>query len=499
MRRVTRALGLAAALLVVNGSTGPARAQEAAGSTPVTQPIINGTTTNASDFPSVVPLSLAGEGLCTGTLIAPTFVLTAAHCFFDENNHRAVGDTDVSIVALNNTYTSAHVYIHPTYVSRSEACINNETDAAVVELSQPVNGVVPATMYRSAVPVGAELTLVGYGLEGSGEFGQEDDFPSAGKVNFGTTYADSVGPSYIEWIFRRNRPGSNTASGDSGGPAFYNDGTQTFLAGITCGGTGNAEFGTESFDTRVDVMASWVDSVAGTSAEPTPPAFIGPFAFSGSVGQSFSKQITVSGTSPITITTGALPAGLTFNGSTVSGTPTAAGVFDVTFSAENSEGTTQASVKFSIVNYVPIVDIRRVSLQFDHTPAARDFLFVNGTVAVGNSFRPKGKRVRIQIAQLIRSFRLSALGQGLTGADSFSLSGRITAGHFAKSPVRFRFRLQSTRLFETLATLGFPDTDHAAIDQVINLPISVKINGQENQETVPLTFKRSDFRWHYAE
>ncbi len=60
----------------------------------------------------------------------------------------------------------------------------------------------------------------------------------------------------------------------------------------------------------------------------------------GAVGVPFTYLITASGATPITFTTGALPAGLTFDGTaTISGTPTATGPTTVSLGASNVIGT----------------------------------------------------------------------------------------------------------------------------------------------------------------
>jgi len=77
------------------------------------------------------------------------------------------------------------------------------------------------------------------------------------------------------WNFD-NHQESNTAPGDSGGPAFVTVDGVRYVAGVTSGGEGRVHsLGDVSFDTRVDVFASWIDSIVGNAApapnsSPTP-------------------------------------------------------------------------------------------------------------------------------------------------------------------------------------------------------------------------------------
>jgi LruC domain-containing protein len=69
-----------------------------------------------------------------------------------------------------------------------------------------------------------------------------------------------------------------------------------------------------------------------------PPVITSALTASGTTTSQFTYNITASGTSPITYNATGLPAGLFFSGSTISGTPTNAGVSNITLTATNSFG-----------------------------------------------------------------------------------------------------------------------------------------------------------------
>ena len=215
--------------------------------------IVNGQST--SDFAAV---GIVNNG-CTGTLIAPNAVLTAGHCIED------MSATSGTFEVGGKTYATANMIAHPNY--NGEIGNDNSADIAIMILQEDVTGIVPMQINRTTPEVGQLLTLVGFGGQGTGSAGHDGSF---GNKNVGTTPVDEVSPGLISWRFD-NESESNTAPGDSGGPAFLSIGGVQVVAGVTSGGDRNdAGIGDHSFDTRVDAYASWIDSVLQGGATPSP-------------------------------------------------------------------------------------------------------------------------------------------------------------------------------------------------------------------------------------
>ena len=213
--------------------------------------VVGGTPTD--QFRSVGIIGDRFGGFCSGTLITPRDVATAAHCAVGINN----SDGRFSVEGM--TYETTSIHVHPSY---NDFTLNN--DIAVFRLSRPISNIEPSPIFRGTPRVGQMLTLVGYGAGGTGASGHTGDF---GTKRVGLTPIDGVEETLITWRFD-DETESNTAPGDSGGAAFLDVNGQYHLAGITSGGDRwDAGFGDNSFDTRVDTFAGWIDATTESEAE----------------------------------------------------------------------------------------------------------------------------------------------------------------------------------------------------------------------------------------
>jgi len=238
--------------------------------TGVASRILDGTNVPASKWPTVGEVGDADGGFyCTGTLIAPNAVLCAGHCVADDNGGKVnIGAGRGRFRLGGITYPVINIIVHPTYKGFNDET-EGQIDCSILILDSAVIGVTPTPLNRIAPIAGQNLTIVGYGIQGSGAAQNNDGTPAAGTVNEGNAPLETVTQTFLKWVFQKGE--SDTASGDSGGPAFLLQNGAYVLAGITSGGSGEG-YGNSSFDARVDTIASWVDSQIGSVTPPPPPA-----------------------------------------------------------------------------------------------------------------------------------------------------------------------------------------------------------------------------------
>ena len=203
-----------------------------------TQSIIGGTTAQPSAYPTVVELEgQPGEFECTGTLIAPTWVMSAAHCFEQltaQTGHIRLDGNNMLSNPSGTVVDIAAVHVDPAWTGATDWVWTH--DMSLVELATPVTDREPTPLYLDAVDPGTMVLTVGYGNSNNTNGG-------AGILRQLTTPTmDCAGTSdpnmkNANVMCFDGRDTTSSCYGDSGGPAFYDIGGVRTIAGETSGGT----------------------------------------------------------------------------------------------------------------------------------------------------------------------------------------------------------------------------------------------------------------------
>jgi MYXO-CTERM domain-containing protein len=228
-------------------------------------PIVNGDTTR--DYGAVVTLYAAdsrgyGYNFCSGTLIAPDVVLTAAHCVaaMDENEDYGYPNLLVLVGYDLNSDTGITDYAeasswaeHPSY---NDNTLQN--DIGIIELSSRITSVDYMPVNKDSISnrdIGDEYRYVGWGVT-------RDNGSDSTKKR----YADLPAYDYDSYFLYAYDPSDNqnVCSGDSGGAGFELDasGNVYELAAVNSFVADDDSTPCEggyTGGTRVDRYISWIE------------------------------------------------------------------------------------------------------------------------------------------------------------------------------------------------------------------------------------------------
>jgi len=237
-----------------------------------------------SDFPALVDLPMEGHGV----LIAPTWVVTAAHAVGWQQGLQSVEIGGVPRAVRR-------VVMHAGYRQPPEPMVDaalksgdwtdffefqtGTDDIALIELVEPVQDIAPVALFQGAA-LGATVRVLGRGATGTGAQGHALQAARRGGLRRGENRIDRVEGRWIAYTFDAPPDAlpqeASMGSGDSGGPMLIAVGNDWRLAGIAAWKRGVVEgtevkpgkYGESSLGVRLQHYAAWMAGVMGGEDRP---------------------------------------------------------------------------------------------------------------------------------------------------------------------------------------------------------------------------------------
>ena len=209
----------------------------------------------SQDIPT--PQGGVRSGACSGSLIAPEWVITAGHCFHDVNEVRVSGPPryhmTVTVGKLKDSDPggeSAHV------VDVRQSPLN---DLALIRLDTPITDITPLALANKPPTIGQPLQFAGWGSTSPTVVAPSDHLKrgqfTVAHINATTLDAAPTVTRTVE-----NSP----CPDDSGGPFFVSaDNITGTLVAIVDNGPACPQPGLEVI-ARVDVVFTWIHQQMGS-------------------------------------------------------------------------------------------------------------------------------------------------------------------------------------------------------------------------------------------
>jgi secreted trypsin-like serine protease len=248
-RSVSAATKILAATLAVSALliAAPARA------------IVGGGVPSAEGVGRAVVTIVGSRGnFCTGALIAPKLVLTAAHCVQPGAVYKIVQYGADKQPQLQDVRTVA---IHPAFNMQAILAHRATADVALLQLEAAPQGKAPALLGapQIATVAGSRFTIAGVGVTIRGEGSSAGIVRVAGLVATGKPGTLQI--RLVDPVGQGTRDGLGACTGDSGGPVFEDRPGGPAIIGViswSTGPNGSAGCGGLTGVTPLTLYRDWI-------------------------------------------------------------------------------------------------------------------------------------------------------------------------------------------------------------------------------------------------
>ncbi|XP_078055332.1 transmembrane protease serine 3-like [Mustelus asterias] len=231
--------------------------------------IVGGSPAQLGNWPWQVSLHYKSRHVCGATIISRDWVITASHCFFEDDSYKPSNWKLYSgFISQNRLYRATRSYVSRIVTHSGYSSDTNDYDIALMKLTQPLqftDFVKPACLptFDQQFPDGMNCWISGFGHTEEGGSSISNilleasvNIIGSNTCNQRSVYNGAITQQMI--CAGKITGGIDSCQGDSGGPLVCEVSGTWYLTGVTSWGIGCARKNKPGVYARVTQLTDWI-------------------------------------------------------------------------------------------------------------------------------------------------------------------------------------------------------------------------------------------------